>query len=133
MASTFKQTVKFDYPPAKLFNLYMDTKLHAASTGYKAKITGEVGKNFSAGDGWIRGKNLHIIKNKLIVQTWRGNDWDKSIPDTILTLAFSPTPDGGTELELFHSNVPDMFVVELKKGWKMHYWQPWKKFINSQK
>lgn len=132
MARTFKQVVKFPYPPAKLFRLYIDPKLQTASTGYKAEISGEVGARFSAGDGWIRGKNLHIVTNKLIVQTWRGNDWDKTIPDTILILSFIAVEDGGTQLELFHSNVPDEYAEELKKGWWEHYWKPWKRYIRVQ-
>ena len=43
-----------------------------------------------------------------------------------------PTLAARDELELFHSNVPDQFVNELKEGWKMHYWKPWKQFIKSQ-
>ena len=133
MAKTFNQIVEFSLPPAKIFKLYIDPKLQTASTGYKTNITNEVGERFTAGSGWIKGKNLHIVNNKMIVQTWRGNDWDKSIPDTILILTFKPTDEGGTRLELFHSNVPDEYVDELKKGWKEFYWKPWKRYIRAQR
>ena len=77
MAVTIKQKMKFDLPANKLFKFYMDEKMHAEITGDKAKISKEIGSNFSAGGKYIKGKMLHVKPNKMIVQTWRGSDWDK--------------------------------------------------------
>ncbi len=74
---------------------------------------------------------LHIKPNKMIVQTWRGSDWEKSEMDSILILTFSDADDDRTQLEMVHANVPEKYAEELKKGWQEHYWKKWKSYIKS--
>ena len=65
MAVTIKQKMKFDLPANKLFKFYMDEKMHAEITGDKAKISKEIGSNFSAGRKYIKGKMLCVKANKM--------------------------------------------------------------------
>ncbi len=131
MAETIKQKVTFALPPNKLFKFYMDEKLHSKITGDKAKVSKEIGSSFSAGGKYIKGKMLHIKPNKMIVQTWRGSDWDKSDADSILILTFSDAENDQTQLEMVHANVPEEFADDIKKGWKEFYWDKWKVYIKS--
>ncbi len=131
MADTIKQKVTFALPPNKLFKFYMDEKMHSEITGEKAKISKEIGSSFTAGGKYIKGKMLHIKPNKMIVQTWRGSDWEKSEMDSILILTFSDADDDRTQLEMVHANVPEKYAEELKKGWQEHYWKKWKSYIKS--
>ena len=67
----------------------------------------------------------------MIVQTWRGSDWDKSDVDSILVLTFSEANNDQTQLEMVHANVPEEFAEDIKKGWKEFYWDKWKSYIKS--
>ena len=98
--------------------------------GSKAKVSTEAGASFSAFGGDLRGKTLHAKKNAVFVQTWRGGNWSKSDPDSILILIFREI-ETGTELELVHANVPDHDAEDVKNGWKEYYWKPWRAYIGS--
>ena len=64
----------------------------------------------------------------MIVQAWRGNVWGKNDLDSILTLVFSNTKNGG-QIEMVHAFTPNQFT-EL---WNEIYWQPMKEFIKQGK
>src|SRR5436309_394639 len=92
---TLIQKVKFKASPKVLFEMYMDSKKHTQSTGGKAVLNRKVGGSFSAHGGYIKGGNLMIIPNEMIVQTWRGSDWTQKDTDSILILVFEKTKGGG--------------------------------------
>ncbi len=132
MSKTITQTVKFKGATAKeLYNLYMNAKLHSAATGAPAEITKKAGEKWKAYKGVLRGRNLLVKANKMVVQTWRARGWDRNAPDSILTLHFSDT-DEGAQVQMVHALVPDDKQVELKKGWRDHYWKPWRSYLRQQ-
>jgi len=114
--------------PKTLYDLYMDAKKHALITGASAKITTKVGSKFSAHGGYITGKNLELIKNELIVQTWRAQDWAKTDDDSIFIIQLE-AKGKDTILEAFHINVPDKEVKGVTGGWYDYYWNPWKQHL----
>ena len=128
MPKTFTQSVLFAAPPADVFALYAEQKLHAETTGSAASIKAKAGAPFTAWDGYIRGLTLHVEPSRMIVQTWRAEDWPEDAPDSVLVLLFL-AEEGGTRLLATHANVPDDQVDELKKGWTDYYWKPWKAWI----
>ena len=71
MTLTISQRVRFSASAETLFEMYMDSKKHAASTGAPAKLSRKVGGVWSAYGGSIGGKNLLIVPEKQIVQAWR--------------------------------------------------------------
>jgi activator of HSP90 ATPase len=92
MSKTIVQKVVFkNIPASTLYNTYMDAKEHSASVGVAAKIKNKEGARFSAHDHYVTGKNLHLVKNKLIVQSWRASDWSSSDVDSTFILAFEQT------------------------------------------
>jgi activator of HSP90 ATPase len=74
--------------PALLYSFFMNSAKHTAATGMPAKISGKVGGKWSAFGGMIFGKNLALIPNRRIVQTWRSAKWKKADPDSILVVNF---------------------------------------------
>ncbi len=92
--------------PKDLYNLYMNEKKHSKATGGPAKITNKEGASFSVHDGYITGENLKIVKNQLIVQSWRGADWDKKDADSTLMIHLEPKGND-VVFHAVHSNVPD--------------------------
>jgi uncharacterized protein YndB with AHSA1/START domain len=132
MPKTIQQTVRFPALPEALYELYMDSRRHGEATGGPARIGREVGSAFSAHDGYITGKTLHLEPGRVIVQTWRGKDWKKSDPDSILVLRF--IADGsGTRLSMVHAHVPDEHYPHLREGWHQSYWNRWKAYLKKRK
>ena len=128
MAKTIQQTVKFSAPPDRLFNIYMDSKRHGVPTNSRASVSQKVGGKFSAFDGALTGRMLAIVPNRTIVQTWRGSNWKKTDPDSILILTFSKAP-GGARVNLVHANIPDSRHASIQKGWTTYYWKPWRAYL----
>jgi activator of HSP90 ATPase len=119
------QSVKFSFPPATLFEMYMDSAKHTAATGQPAKISRRAGGRFTAFGGALWGRNLLIIPNQMIVQAWRSTGWKRGDSDSILVLQFSKAP-GGSQVDLVHVNVPVQDHQGVTKGWEKYYWTPWK-------
>jgi activator of HSP90 ATPase len=132
MSNAIQQSVRFAAPPAELFEMYIDSKKHSAATGGRARISDKVGAAFTAWNGQLRGKNLLIVPNRLVMQAWRATHWPASDLDSILVLGFSDAPGGG-KVELLHMNVPAHDHEGVTKGWRKYYWTPWKKYIAAQK
>lgn len=133
MTKTIVQKVVFKNTTAKaLYELYMDEKKHSAVTGGPAKITAKEGAKYSVHGGYIAGKNLHLIKDKLIVQTWRAQGWDKDDIDSIFMIKLEPKGKD-VILQMVHANIPNKQVEGIKKGWNSHYWEPWKKHLAGKK
>ena len=87
MAKTLLQKNVFkNISAATLYGTYIDAKEHSASTGALAKIQRKEGTKFTAYDNYITGKTFQLVKDKLIVQSWRASDWSKSVPDCTFTL-----------------------------------------------
>ena len=129
MAKTITQEVVFkNTTPKQLYDLYMNAKQHSASTGAAAIIIAKEGAEYSAHDGYITGKNLKLVKNKLIVQTWRASDWNTADEDSIFIIYLEQK---GKDVILFatHANLPDRQAEEIDKGWVDFYWAPWKKYL----
>jgi activator of HSP90 ATPase len=128
MTKAIHQSVRFKASPATLFEMYLDSKKHSAATGGKATISRKVGGAFMAWNKMLRGRNLAIVTNRMIVQTWRSVNFKPRDADSILILEFSKAPGGG-QVDLVHVNVPSQDHKGVANGWPNYYWRPWKKYI----
>jgi activator of HSP90 ATPase len=129
MAKTIVQKVVFkNTTPKALYDLYMDAKLHSLIAGGPVKISNKEGTDFSAHNGYITGKNLHLVKDELIVQAWRGMDWDKNELDSLFAIKLEKKGKD-TVLHAVHALVPDKAAAGVDKGWHDHYWKPWKQHL----
>jgi len=109
----------------------MDSEKHGAAVKSTASTSHEVGGRFWVfGKNGLKGKNLHIVPKKMVVQTWRSNLFSKSDPDSILTLMFTDTNDGA-QIDLFHVNVPDNLYENTNNGWKRMYWPSWREYVKK--
>ncbi len=119
--------MSFRAKPQEVFETLMDSKKHARFTGEKATISRNVGGKISAYGGYIEGYNLTLVKNKTIVQAWRGTDWPKGHWSIV---SFELAKKGaGTELRFTHMNVPDAHVKDITEGWKSEYWEKMRKLF----
>lgn len=124
--STIRQSVEFPVPPRTLYETYMDSDRHGAAVGGRASIGRLPGTRFwvFAPDA-VRGRTLHVVPGRAVVQAWRGQAWRDSDPDSILVLSFLPSPRGG-RVELLQTLVPEHARELIAAGWRAHYWRPWR-------
>lgn len=126
---TIKQIINFKTQPHDIFESLMDSKKHSAFTSSKCSIKRKVGQAFSAYDNYATGKNLQIVKDKKIVQTWRASDWpDKIYSKITFTLTKTKT---GTKLAFTQQGVPDNQYKSISKGWYDFYWNPMKIYLEK--
>ncbi len=130
MMPAIQQRVEFNVPPARLFNLYLDSKQHSAATRARAVVRRRVGGAFSAFDGTLTGKILAIVPNRMIVQSWRAKQWKKTDLDSILVLTFSKTKQGA-RIDLVHADVPEHDHDGVSQGWEKYYWTPWRAYLEQ--
>ena len=105
---------------------------HAALTGVAASIDPKAGGKFSAFGGMLQGKFLVLVRNKMIVQTWRSVKFKNTDEDSILCIRFERVK-GGARLDLVHAFIPGHDYADVKGGWPKYYWKPWVKYIKGEK
>lgn len=109
----------------------MDSKKHSEFTGGVAKISRKVGGKFLVYDGYATGKNLELIPDTKIVQSWRASDWDEAhVSQVVFVIESSKT---GCTLTFTHANVPEEHFSSIKKGWIDFYWIPMAKMFKTVK
>ena len=123
--ATIKQTAVIKgATPGDLYATLMDGKRHGALSGQPTKVSKRVGGTFKVGHD-LEGKHLSLTKDKRIVQSWRANNWPKGTYSKA-TFAFARAP-GGTRVTFTQTGVPDKFLGEIGKGWRVYYWSPLRK------
>ena len=129
--TSFKQQVTFNTTPEELYEQIMDAIKHAKLTGGKATMSRKVGGEFSLFDGSAHGKNIELILNKRIVQTWRmrQDDWPEDVMSEI-TFDFIPMGKNKTKLVFTQRNIPSNLADDFKQGWKDYYWKPLKSIFS---
>ena len=120
----------FEVQPSIIYEAWLDSDMHSQMTGGEAKCSNEVGEPFVAWDGYIRGKNIELIENQKIVQTWRTTEFNEQDEDSRLTLELKKITKG-TELILSHHNIPEG-QTQYEQGWINHYFSPMKEFFRKQ-
>ena len=118
-----EQTIEFkDTTPEELFDIYTDPKKHAAAIGAPASISRKIGSTFAAfGEGHLVGEILHVVPNRMVVQTWRAQtEWKESWLDSVLILTFEKI-SGGAKITLVQSGVPERTFDKFSKGWNENY------------
>ena len=125
----FSQKVSFKAAPHEVYELLMDSKKHAQFSGGEAKVSRKVGGKFSVYDGYATGKNLELIPDQKIVQTWIGSDWTKGEASEV-TFEITPTKTGCI-LIFTHKNVPAEHAASIKQGWIDFYWKPMKEMLTK--
>src|SRR5674476_1089289 len=130
MKETIVVSASYPVKAEKLYNAWLSSKEHTAFTGNKAMITKTLNKKYTAGSGYISGKNLILEPHKRIVQSWRATDFPDKHPDSFIEIVFDPKK-AGTKVTLKHSGIPEGMGKGYKKGWKDFYFKPMKDYFNK--
>lgn len=124
-----KFTIKTIFPitAQKLYKAWLNSDQHSAMTGSNAICSSEIGGLFSSWDGYINGKNIELIANKKIKQSWRTTDFSEDDEDSIIEINFKNVKSG-CEIVLTHSKIPKV-TANYKTGWDEYYFQPMKEYF----
>ena len=132
MVKTIRQSVTFKASPHEVFEALLDERKHSEFSGGEAKVSRVVGGRFSVFDGYATGKNLKIVKDKLIEQSWRNTDFNASDEDSVVRFELKQGKSNmQTLLSFTHEKVPDRLEKELAQGWKDFYWAPMKGMLEG--
>ena len=112
----------------EIYEAWLDSLAHSQMTGGKALMSDEIDAEVSAWDGYITGRNLHLVPHERIVQSWRTSRFTEDHEDSVITLSLEET-DEGTLLILVHSNVPDDQTSYERGGWEANYFKPMKDYF----
>jgi activator of HSP90 ATPase len=128
MRPLITQSVVLPAPAEELYATYLDPVLHSAVTGARVTVSAEPGAQFLAFGGQISGATISTIASRLIVQSWRSNNFGEDDPDSTLILSF--VPEGGNgRINLIHIDVPERDFQGVSEGWEKYYWTPWKSYL----
>lgn len=122
-------TEKFSCRAKDLYEILMDENRWKGFTQSNAKISKEVGGEFSIFDGSVTGSNLELQEAKLIVQRWRFGSWTDGVQSQVKLVFEEPEP-GVTIVKLTHTDVPEedrygnaTVVENTERGWREHIFQ----------
>lgn len=124
-----QQKVTFKASPHDVYEVLMDSAKHSELTGAPANISREVGAKISVYDGEIDGKNLELIPDQKIVQSWRYSDWPEGHYSTA-TFSLEKSSDG-TTLIFTQTGIPEDLYEDIRQGWIDYYWEPLKELLEK--
>jgi activator of HSP90 ATPase len=130
MSNQIKVSATFSVSPKRIYSAWLNSKEHSAMTGAKATASAKVGGKFTAWDGYISGKNLELVPNKRILQSWRSTEFPAGHLDSHLLIKLDEVK-GGTKVTLVHSETPEGQSASYKKGWLDFYFKPMKSYFQS--
>ncbi|CAJ1908110.1 unnamed protein product [Sphenostylis stenocarpa] len=121
---SISMTERFNCRAKDLFEILMDENRWKGFTQSNARISKEVGGEFSIFDGSVCGTNLELQEGKLIVQKWRFGSWNDGVQSTV-RLVFEEPEAGVTVVKLTHTDVPEedrygnaTVVENTERGWR---------------
>jgi uncharacterized protein YndB with AHSA1/START domain len=130
MPYEFQLTTIIPASPQEIYDSWLDTVAHSEMTGGEALMSGELGAEISAWEGYISGRNLELIPGERIVQSWRTTKFTDEHGDSVISVTLEVV-DGGTLLTLIHSNVPDEQTSYEQGGWQEYYFEPMREYFSK--
>ena len=127
---TIEHKVHIQAAVKAVYDALINSKQHSKFTGEHAKIGPKPGTAFTCYGGYIKGFTLELQPGKRIVQAWRSKRWPEG-HFSIVTFALSSGGKHQTELNFTQIGVPADDYAEKNKGWRTHYWEPLKKFLEA--
>jgi uncharacterized protein YndB with AHSA1/START domain len=112
----------------RVYAAWLDSSEHSKMTGGKATVDGAVGGEHSAWDGYIEGRTLELEPGRRIVQTWRTSDFPLGHADSRLEVHLLEV-EGGCEVTIIHTEIPEGQGAKYETGWKDHYILPMAKYF----
>ncbi len=112
-----------------IYNAWLDGQSHSLMTGSNATAGTNVGDSFTSFDAYAWGKNLELVPNERIVQSWRTTEFSNEDKDSIIEILFEENGEF-TKLIINHSKLPPHGNT-YQQGWIDYYFEPMKDYFTS--
>jgi len=113
----------------EIYNAWLSSEGHTLMTGSPASVSADVGSEFNAWDGYIRGRNLDLEYGKRIVQSWRTTEFSDDEDDSQIEVTLEPVGDQ-TKVTLRHTSLPP-HGMQYEQGWVESYFEPMKEYFEG--
>lgn len=127
MYESVQHQIFFSASPKEIYEAWLSSEKHTAMTGGEARCSDKVGGSFTAWDGYISGKNMELLENRRILQSWRTSEFLVTDEDSILEILLEPTTKG-TKFKLNHTKIPQG-QNQYYQGWIENYFVPMKDYF----
>lgn len=104
-------------PPEEVYAALTNPATIQLWSGEPAEMSTEPGSEFSLWEGSITGVNIEFVEGKKIVQEW---DFGDQEPASVVTIKLHQH-EGGSSVELRHTNIPDEDYDDIVEGWNESY------------
>ena len=118
------QSEIFNTTAIDIYTIFTDERRHGSFTGDDVFVSDTEGDRVSLADGRIVGNTVVLKRGKKIIWglNWLDANWPKNhISEAAIIL--TDNTDGTCTLALFHTNIPEDFLTEIKVFWQKHYWE----------
>ncbi len=122
MTNTFSCSIVVRAPAEAVFGYFTDPELLVRWIGNHAVLDARPGGEFTLDIEGIpvRGRYIEVVEFERVVVSW-GHAGSDTIPpnSTRVQFTLSPGADGGTLVDIEHSDLPDQHVESHTAGWPM--------------
>lgn len=115
MDFTYKLKIAAD--PEEVFTALTNPFQIELWSGYPADMKPEAGYVFSLWEGDISGVNIKVVPNGFLQQEWFFGETETP---SIVKITLKKEGNA-TNVELFHTNIPDEVYEEITEGWREYY------------
>lgn len=130
MSLSFPVTAVIPAKAETIYNAWLASREHALMTDSdSARASHKIGAIHKAHGTYITGKNLELIPNQKIVQSWRNSDFKKSDPDSLIEVTLKPK-GSKTQVTIVHSGIPE-HEFQVEQGWVDYYFVPMKHYFGT--
>jgi activator of HSP90 ATPase len=139
-AAAIHQEITFNAPPNRIYKALTSSEqfdaisrlsdaitLLTAADAKPTSISLDVGGPFTLFGGYIARRNLELLANQRLVQSWRTQSWGAG-EYSIVRFALS-AKGADTSLVFDHLGFPEDQGKHLARGWYTHYWEPLSKYL----
>lgn len=128
MSDSFEISTILPASPKRIYEAWLNSDEHSAMTGGAAEVDPSIGGRHSAWDNYITGTTIELEPYRRIVQSWRTTEFLPDQPDSRLEIMLEEV-DGGTQLTLKHSGIPEGQGPSYKSGWGENYFDPMREYF----
>jgi activator of HSP90 ATPase len=123
MAEQTERTATIPAPPSAIYAAWIDPEGHTAMTGSPATGDSEVGGSFTAWNGFIWGTWVALEPGKRLVMDWTTKAFPEGSEPSRVEVLLTAV-DGGTQVKVVHTNIPNGQGAAYHHGWLEKYFEP---------
>jgi activator of HSP90 ATPase len=118
------QSEIFNTTALDIYTILTDERRHGSFTGDDVFVSDTEGDRVSLADGAIFGKAIILERGKKIIWSlaWLDAVWPQNHMSEV-AIILTDNADGTCTLALFHTNIPEDFLIEIKAFWQKNYWE----------